>query len=282
MYIQSTISANDAFIAMQSNKHVVCRKNSDVEFSELSGFPATVFFDNTYEFALSVDTVNYEGISFVKPYSLDELEAGQQIYLVGNTGVICVGGFVPDYEELEQAVRSGFVQRDPKSAIDQLKAIHALLGVEIDIQIKKVEFAALMAAEQKRKQAGAVGEPQPLKLGLDDDIHEKLKDLTDRAAEATTPAEANALVRYTNTWTEDQRKPLLTAINKRLIELSEQSDQKSAEEPSLMVRIQNAKTLDDLGKLKPEVDALDDTIKGKMMDIFLQREFDLNCGLKQE
>ena len=66
---------------------------------------------------------------------------------------------------------------------------------------------------------------------------EILDDLLARAAIAKTPVEANALVTYTRSWTEEQRKPLLVAINKRLNELAPVDVEAP---PTLMDRIKSA------------------------------------------
>ncbi|OTG78059.1 hypothetical protein B9T31_17610, partial [Acinetobacter sp. ANC 4558] len=55
----------------------------------------------------------------------------------------------------------------------------------------------------------------------DEQYQNDLNDLVDRARKASIPAEANALVRYTRSWTEEQRKPLMQAIHARLVELDE-------------------------------------------------------------
>ena len=55
----------------------------------------------------------------------------------------------------------------------------------------------------------------------EDAIHQALlNELLGNVANAATPIEANAQIKYTKSWTEEQRKPLIDAINKRLVELN--------------------------------------------------------------
>lgn len=80
-----------------------------------------------------------------------------------------------------------------------------------------------------------------------------LNDLLERASNSQTPAEANALIKYTSEWTEEQRKPLLTAIHNRLNELSASTAGSEKQPPSLMIQIENAKDLTELDCLEIEV-----------------------------
>ena len=100
-----------------------------------------------------------------------------------------------------------------------------------------------------------------------------LNDLVGRAAVAATPAEANALVGYTKEWTEEQRKPLLTAISNRLVQLSPKPFDEQP--PSLMVQIQNAPDLTSLDALEIDVSARAPEIQPKLMDYVKKRRFEL-------
>ncbi len=98
-----------------------------------------------------------------------------------------------------------------------------------------------------------------------------LNELLKRAESAATPAEANALYKHTMQWTEEQRKPLLDAIHKRLNELN--PPEKS--ESSLMVRINEASNLIELAKLEEEISKCDPLIQERMMGYANQRRTDL-------
>ena len=105
----------------------------------------------------------------------------------------------------------------------------------------------------------------------DEEYQNLLTDLVDRASKANTPAEANALVGYTKTWTEEQRKPLIDAIHKRLVELN-----KANAQPSLAVRIQRAEDLTELDALEIDVSACDEVIQPRLMELIEQRRIQLD------
>ncbi|WP_284879914.1 hypothetical protein [Acinetobacter variabilis] len=105
----------------------------------------------------------------------------------------------------------------------------------------------------------------------DEEYQSLLTDLLDRASKANTPAEANALVGYTKTWTEEQRKPLIDAIHKRLVELN-----KADAQPSLAVRIQRAEDLTELDALEIDVSACDEVIQPRLMELIEQRRIQLD------
>ncbi|ENW05708.1 hypothetical protein [Acinetobacter beijerinckii] len=100
-------------------------------------------------------------------------------------------------------------------------------------------------------------------------------DLTAVVIHAQSPDEANSVVVKTQHWTEEQRKPLLSAISKRLCELQEQSKVKSNEPPSLMVLIQNAPDLTALDALEIDVSARHPDIQPRLMGYVKKRRFEL-------
>ncbi|MGA8882636.1 MAG: hypothetical protein WB445_03300 [Acinetobacter sp.] len=106
------------------------------------------------------------------------------------------------------------------------------------------EHADLSVEELQRLQAEAEQQVE--------DVKQKavLDDLLERAASAKTPAEATALTSYTKTWTEEQRKPLVEAIHKRLNELNPPEAEKP---PMLLNQIENAADLTELDCLEIEV-----------------------------
>lgn len=128
----------------------------------------------------------------------------------------------------------------------------------------------LSIAELKRLQEEAEKLTQNKDQDADGEYQSLLADLVDRASKANTPAEANTLVRYTKTWTEEQRKPLLDAIHKRLVQLND-----SNEQPSLTVRIQRAEDLTELDALEIDVSACDPVIQLRLNDLIEQRRIEL-------
>ncbi|ENX06547.1 hypothetical protein [Acinetobacter courvalinii] len=107
----------------------------------------------------------------------------------------------------------------------------------------------------------------------------QLQELLARLPETKTPEEANALVRYTKSWTEEQRQPLLRAISRRLQEF--QNPQPKTE-PSLMVKIQTAPDLTALDALEIDVGSLDPVIQSDMMRIVNTRRLQLENAANDE
>lgn len=111
-----------------------------------------------------------------------------------------------------------------------------------------------------------------------EDCHEHqehLEILLNDIAIAQTPAEANAQLKYTKSWTAEQRTPVIQAINKRLVELNPIAGIKIEETPSLMVQIQNAPDLTALDMLEIDVGARHPDIQPKLMGYVKKRRFDL-------
>ena len=106
----------------------------------------------------------------------------------------------------------------------------------------------------------------------EDAIHQALlNELLGNVANAATPMEANAQINYTKKWNPEQRKPLITAINKRLVELNPPVVQ-----PSLVVRIQRAEDLTELDALEIDVSACDEEIQPRLMELVEKRRVELD------
>ena len=101
-----------------------------------------------------------------------------------------------------------------------------------------------------------------------------LDTLLQRVSESKTPAEVNAVYRYTRTWSDKQMEPLLQATHKRLTELADEKPAES-EPPSLMVQIQTAPDLTTLDALEIDVAARDELIQPKLMGYIRKRRFEL-------
>lgn len=106
----------------------------------------------------------------------------------------------------------------------------------------------------------------------EDVVHQELlADLLERVAKAITPAEANAQIKYTKSWTQEQRTPLISAINKRLVELNPPKTQSS-----IAVRIQKAEDLTELDGLEIDVSACDEEIQPRLMELVNKRRLELD------
>lgn len=108
----------------------------------------------------------------------------------------------------------------------------------------------------------------------DTEYKKTLETLLQRVKESKTPAEVNAVYRYTRTWSDKQMDPLLKATHKRLTELADEKPVES-EPPSLMVQIQTAPDLTTLDALEIDVSARDTLIQPKLMGYIKKRRFEL-------
>ena len=107
---------------------------------------------------------------------------------------------------------------------------------------------------------------------------EHLKEILADIALAKTPVEVNAQIKYTKSWSEEQRKPVIMAMNARLIELS-QLNVEVTETPSLMTQIQNAPDLTALDVLEIDVGSRHPDIQPKLMSCVTKRRFELENGI---
>ena len=107
---------------------------------------------------------------------------------------------------------------------------------------------------------------------------EHLEILLNDISLAKTPAEANAQLKYTKSWTPEQRTPVIQAINKRLVQLNPIAEMKIEETPSLMVQIQNAPDLTALDVLEIDVGSRHPDIQSKLMGCVKKRRFELENG----
>ncbi|WP_425917887.1 hypothetical protein [Acinetobacter sp. TSRC1-2] len=94
-------------------------------------------------------------------------------------------------------------------------------------------------------------------------VHQELlNDLIERVTKSISPAEANDQIKFKKSWIIEQRKPLIAAINKCLVELNPPKTQSS-----LAVRIQKAEDLTELDGLEIDVSACDEDIQPRLMEL---------------
>ena len=348
------LNAQEAFAALQKGKTVLCRYagngslHADKDFSTLDQMPATVFALPNYEFCIQVEMLELAGITFTKPLTIEEIEQGQDVFLIQPHAVIQQYKFNENIDELVDGIHAGFAQRDFENAQLQYKAFcEAVGGTPIQVNLEIVEQSKKKRASKKQNDSngveqqsthaandevllddiiGPVGDQKPTsndvekktldeiatqseiqnnptsfdavapavvnkakeidevtlennskKLANDEsEYQEKLATLKQRVDESKTPTEVNAVVKYTNLWTEEQRAPLLQYMHKRL-EVLQQS--KFTEQPSLMVRIQNASDLTVLDALEIDVSSLDPVIQPEMMRHVRTRRLELEKAL---
>ncbi|WP_267581527.1 hypothetical protein [Acinetobacter pittii] len=295
------ISAQEAFAALQKGKTVLCRPIGDMlDFSDLDQFPASVFGKPGFEFCIKIETIELAGITFTKPLTIDEYKAGQDVFVI-NTYLpsIYIIGF--ETAALIEAIKRGFVQRDAENAKLQLKAFSKALGFEINNDLSVVRLG-----EEPKKQRGKKSKaekpsdvisaetqptiviteqtnvttsedllvPETNEPKVDPEYQKALDALLQRVKESKTPAEVNAVYRYTRTWDDEQMKPILLATHKRLEEL-EKEKASANEPPSLMVQIQTAPDLTTLDALEIDVAARDPQIQPKLMGYVRKRRYEL-------
>ncbi|WP_151799039.1 hypothetical protein [Acinetobacter calcoaceticus] len=102
-----------------------------------------------------------------------------------------------------------------------------------------------------------------------------LVELKKRVDESKTVTEVNAVTKYTTQWSADQRAPLLQHIHRRLEELKKD---KQANEPSMLVKIQNAPDLATLDAYEIDIHSLDPLAQPKMMQAITTRKKELDIA----
>ncbi|ARG13847.1 hypothetical protein [Acinetobacter phage A785.1] len=299
--MKNILTAQEAFAALQKGKTVLCRPIGEMlDFSDLDQFPASVFGKPGFEFCIKIETIELAGITFTKPLTIDEYKAGQDVFVI-NTYLpsIYIIGF--ETAALIEAIKRGFVQRDAENAKLQLKAFSKALGFEINNDLSVVRLG-----EEPKKQRGKKSKaekpsdvisaetqptiviteqtnvttsedllvPETNEPKVDPEYQKALDALLQRVKESKTPAEVNAVYRYTRTWDDEQMKPILLATHKRLEEL-EKEKASANEPPSLMVQIQTAPDLTTLDALEIDVAARDPQIQPKLMGYVRKRRYEL-------
>ncbi|HGL4508399.1 TPA: hypothetical protein ACKE7P_000948 [Acinetobacter baumannii] len=299
--MSNLLTAAEAFAALQNGKTVLCRPAGDMlDFADLDQFPASVFGKPGFEFCIKIETIELAGITFTKPLTIDEYKDGQEVFVISTYSPTV---YVLDFKTnaLIDSINSGFVQRDAENAKLQLKALSKALGFEVNDDLSVIRLG-----EEPKKQRGKKSKaekpsevisaetqptiviteqtnvttsedllvPETNEPKVDPEYQKALDALLQRVKESKTPAEVNAVYRYTRTWSDKQMEPLLLATHKRLEEL-EKSKSQANEPPSLMVQIQNAPDITTLDALEIDVAARDPQIQPKLMGYVKKRRFEL-------
>ena len=311
--MSNLLTAAEAFAALQKGKTVLCRPIGDMlDFSDLDQFPASVFGKPGFEFCIKIETIELAAITFTKPLTIDEYEDGQEVFVISTYSPTV---YVLDFKtnSLIDSINSGFVQRDAENAKLQLKALSKALGFEVSDDLSVIRLG-----EEPKKQRGKKSKaetpakvipsevfptnnkstiviteqtnvtasedlltPVSNELESDPEYQKTLDTLLQRVKESKTPAEVNAVYRYTRTWSDKQMEPLLKATHKRLTELADEKPVES-EPPSLMVQIQTAPDLTTLDALEIDVAARDPQIQSRLMDFVKKRRFELENAASNE
>ncbi|EYD04586.1 hypothetical protein J934_2725 [Acinetobacter baumannii 44362_1] len=230
--MSNLLTAAEAFAALQNGKTVLCRPAGDMlDFADLDQFPASVFGKPGFEFCIKIETIELAGITFTKPLTIDEYEDGQEVFVISTYSPTV---YVLDFKTnaLIDSINSGFVQRDAENAKLQLKAFSKALGIEINNDLSVIRLG-----EEPKKQRGKKSKAEPVakvipsevfpadkqpaiviteqtnvtasedlltpvsnELESDPEYQKTLDTLLQRVKESKTPAEVNAVYRYTRTW----------------------------------------------------------------------------------
>lgn len=156
----------------------------------------------------------------------------------------------------------------------KLNIIHGRINTSKGLEEHEHE---VLAKHIDEKTASFPAEQPPADVEVNEDenkYQEKLITLKNRVDESKTPAEVNAVVKYTTGWTTEQLSPLLKHMHKRLEVLQ---NEKAAAQPSLMVKIQNAPDLTTLDALEIDVSALDPIAQPEMMRYIKTRRAELEA-----
>ncbi|WP_151980590.1 hypothetical protein [Acinetobacter guerrae] len=297
------ITSVEAFQALQAGKTVLCRHITG-EFEALDQFPATVFGMQNHEFCIQIEMLELAGITFTKPLTLDEYRDDQEVFVISTYAPSI---YIVNFKTaaLVESINSGFVQRDAENAKLQLKALSKALGRELSDNFSVTRLGNEPKKTKRKKEPGAkitaiddevnetlekaeqeivatgitITEQGPVNiveenLGVGQQVEqywdhqEILNDLIERASKAQTPAEANALFKYTKGWTQEQTAPLHAAVSRRLAELPQPVVK---DPPSLLVRIQSAPDFAALDELEIEVSTRDPFIQKALFDEIKKR-----------
>lgn len=285
-----------------------------LDFADLDQFPASVFGKPGFEFCIKIDVIELAGITFTKPLTVDELEIDKEVFVINPAGFIEKHIYQGVGYSIVTMVDGGFAQRDLDNARLQYEALCKVLGgnsikdvplktTELEIENKQSKKRSKKEPQVKAEQSQVKEKPsevisaetQPTIViteqtnvttsedllvpetnepKVDPEYQKTLDTLLQRVKESKTPAEVNAVYRYTRTWSDKQMEPLLLATHKRLEEL-EKSKAQATEPPSLMVQIQNAPDLTTLDALEIDVAARDPQIQSRLMDFVKKRRYEL-------
>ncbi|WP_343620828.1 hypothetical protein [Acinetobacter proteolyticus] len=189
--------------------------------------------------------------------------------------VLC-DAFVSEIKNANSKIALNEVRRRINSNDELSEVEHAELATRINIKLASFEETKLDDIDEPRKETGHYFDQVKKETA---EWNSQLQDLLAHLENTKTPEEANALVRYTKTWTEDQRQPLLRAISRRLQEFQ---NPKPTEQPSLAVQIQNAPDLTTLDALEIDVSSLDVVIQPEMLRLITTRRLQLENAANDE
>ena len=285
------LTGNEAFAAMAAGQKIECRHaESNLDFDDIRNFSATVFIDTAYEFRIAVV---YRAIGKMNvPEAIKESPAKGTQYFIPS---ILTDKLSKAFKWRNSDADLAFMQRGLVHLYEQNAVMHAAALIAVGGGAvpagNDTEAAGLAKADDSlpweepadAEQPGAVAASQDQAVTAEaeqliesiNEYEKHLDLLLNDAANAKTPAEANALTRYTKSWTEEQRKPLLDAIHKRLNELNPPEAAEAEKPPMLLNQIENAADLTELDCLEIETAGRHPDIQPKLMAAVKRRRVEL-------
>lgn len=252
-------AANDASVPVEKKTF---ESQSDIQITEQG--PITALEESLTEGFVETDAVKLVEKFTAQINEAETVDAVMQIRYQLNANGHMVRGQIIELNKLGEK---------------RIQALNESQVSECAVATGPVETNELSIDALKRLQEEAEKLIQPAAdstdkaVQVDEDVvhQELLADLLDRVSKATTPAEANAQIKYTKSWTPEQRTPLINAINKRLVELNPPKTQSS-----IAVRIQKAEDLTELDGLEIDVSACDEEIQPRLMELVNKRRLELD------
>ena len=304
--MNNILNGTEAFAAMTSGQKIECRFiESDHDFDDIRNFPATVLIDADYEFRIAV--VYMKIGSMQVPESIKDAPAkGIQCFVPSVLTEVLSKAFKWKNSDLDLALLPrGLVHLYEANAVTHAQALIAVgcgsLSKSNDVDdllpweettdtptLENIQNSTSNDVEKKTfesqsniqiiEQGSVTAVEDPLLEDFNHNHQEHLKEILADVALAKTPVEVNAQIKYTKSWSEEQRKPVIMAMNARLIELS-QLNVEVTETPSLMVQIQNAPDLTALDVLEIDVGSRHPDIQKNLMKYVRSRRFELENGI---
>ncbi|OTM82584.1 hypothetical protein [Acinetobacter baumannii] len=162
--------------------------------------------------------------------------------------------------------KEGFTQEQ----IDQINLAKQERLIELDF----IEMdAADTASEQVFSDLDAQANDEVATISMP----ENYESLVQSIQNFHTPEEVNSVIRYTTKWTEEQRKPLLNEMHKRLAELKQTKQEDDGLSP-LIVRLQYAADLKTLEELELEIPSRHQDVHKTLWNMAKKRRNQLNAA----
>ncbi|EPF6349242.1 hypothetical protein L2Z47_04005 [Acinetobacter baumannii] len=263
------LEKNEAKLAWANGEPLLINNNGWTDFHPLE-WSISVF--EKYEFALKPREIQ-----------IGEMLVPEPIREAPKKGTVCFSPSILTEKAYQQfkwrdskqdklLLERGMVHLDVFNVIKHAVALVRISGGSCVINLDAQSENPVIEASTDIPDPSEVEKEQSLELTSESNYEVELKSLLDELENTTSPGSANDLVSRTRHWSEEQRKPLLDAINKRLTTFTQPQ---AKEPPSLMVQIQTAPDLATLDILEVDIGGKPQEIQTKLMDFVKKRRFEL-------